>query len=172
MKRLMALSLLFLATSALARSGDAYILSVGPGPGVTLLTTGISIEDAVSLRKHYGHDFLWVRRSGRDYLIRDGSFLARAHELFAPLRELEPEQQAVAKEERALDHEIDRLEDAADHHDRTVRDRLREAREKERVVAERERQLDAREDALEKVAEDALWRMVDQAIRNGTAKRD
>lgn len=172
MRRLLALSLLFVATAAFAKSGDAYILSVGPGPGVTLLTTGISIEDAVSLRKHYGRDFLWVRRSGREYLIRDASFLARAHDLFAPLRALEPEQEAVSKEERALDHEIDHLEDDADHKDRTVRERLRVAREKERVVAARERELDEREEALEKVAEDALWRMVDQSIRNGTAKQD
>lgn len=172
MKRLLALSLLFLSTSALAKTRDAYILSVGPGPGVMLLTTGISIEDAVSRRQHYGHDFLWVRRNGHDYLIRDAGFLARADELFAPQRALEPEQQAVAKEERALDHEIDRLEDASDHHDRAVRDRLREYREKIRVVEARERELDDREEALEKVAEDALWRMVDDAIRSGLAKRD
>src|SRR5258705_11330943 len=102
MKRLVALSLLFVATSAVAKTRDAYILSVGPGPGVMLLTTGIDIEDAVSRRQHYGHDFLWVRRNGHDYLIRDANFLARADALFAPQRALEPEQQAGAKEERAL----------------------------------------------------------------------
>ena len=71
MKRLVALSLLFVATSAVAKSHDAYILSVGPGPGVMLLTTGIDIEDAVSRRQHYGHDFLWVRRNGHDYWARN-----------------------------------------------------------------------------------------------------
>jgi hypothetical protein len=49
---------------------------------------------------------------------------------------------------------------------------MRDLERKQREVEAREKVLDDREEELERVAEYDLWRMVDEAIRNGVAKRE
>lgn len=153
-----------LALPAFAKSRDAYTFCLGSDQ-VTLMNG--SLEQFQTIHARYGCNFLWAKRDGVAYLIRDAKFLERAHDLFAPQRALKPEQEAVEKEERELDREEERLED---REDRASRERLREIHDRQHVVAERERALDRREEELERVAEEQLWRMIGEAIRSGLAK--
>jgi hypothetical protein len=171
MKKLLAVALFFIAISAEARSKDAYILC-SDGESVSALISGdINWRDTGSLCHRYGGSSLWVRRDGREYVIRDRDFLARAGALFGPIRQLGPEQRRIAAEEAKLDAEADRLSDGEDDSP-AVRERLRELNRKQREVAIREREIDRREEELEREAERALWRMVDRAITSGVAVRE
>lgn len=170
MKKLMlTAALLFVATVASARNRDSYMMSVGGDPTIACFSSGTSIPQLRELQTRNGHDFLWVRRLGREYLIRDAAFLAAAQALFAPVRALDPEVRAIAREEAALDREGDRLEDSEDD-SQAVRDRLREIHARQREVEARERDLDHRQDEIEREAETKLWRMVDDAVRSGQIK--
>jgi hypothetical protein len=175
MNRLLGLALLatsLAATSAVARNRDAYILCSGGRNVSTLISSGINwpadFKDSCS---RFDGNFLWVRRDGRDYIVRDRDFLDRSTALFGPVKQLEPEQRRIAAEEAKLDEEADRLEDREDDSP-AARDRLREIHRRQREVGDREREIDRREEALEREAERALWRMVDRAISSGVAVRD
>jgi hypothetical protein len=159
------IALVFAATAASAKARDAYVMCIGGQTTQVLLTASISLPQAMAMRERYGRDFLWACRSGREIVIRDPAFLARADALFAPQRALEPEQNAIAREEKALDEEEDHLEQVAEHNGASVRDRLREIREKQQAVEAREKKIDDRSETLERVAESELWRMIDEMMR-------
>jgi hypothetical protein len=69
------------------RVRDAYLLTRGEDG----LSTDLSLEDFVSLRERFSGEFLWVRRGGKRFLIRDQAVLGQAQALFEPLRTLDPE---------------------------------------------------------------------------------
>jgi hypothetical protein len=167
MKRLLlvAVALTMLASSTPRR--DGYILA--PSDDTLTFSGGVDMSSFETLRERYPGKMLWVRRNGREYVIRDETLLLRAQALFAPPAALAPEQLAVEREEEALDREEERLEDAAKTAEN--RRRLDEVRAKQKKVAEREKALDEREEELERIAERELWVMVDAAIRSGAAKR-
>jgi len=165
---------------------DAYIPS-GPESRISL-STGAEIRQIRAIQARFGGDFLWVRRHGNAYLIRDAVLVQRAHSFFVPVSALSSAQEAVGREEAKLDHEEERLEAitdwASDSENRTKSakdDRSREStlreteaklvevRAKQREVSQRERELDQREEALEREAERKLWQLVDDAIRSGAA---
>ena len=92
---------------------DAYVLSIGDHT----TSTNISIEEYSRVREKQSGDLLWFRRAGKVYRIEDHAVLERASALFAPLRALEPEQEALrrkaealAEKERALDREEEVLD--------------------------------------------------------------
>jgi hypothetical protein len=145
---------------------DAYI--VAAQEGVTF-SGGMSLQEWKAIRQAYPGKVLWVRRNGRDYLIRDETTILRAHALFAEDLQQSPERQAVGREQSKLDKEADRLEDK---NRRTAAEdrRLDELHARLRVLAQREKELDDRQEALEREAERALWPLVDSAIRAGLAK--
>ena len=167
MKRLLliAVALAMLATSKSRR--DGYILA--PSSDNLTFSGGIDMSSFETLRERYPGKLLWVRRDGREYIIRDETLLMRAQALFAPPAALAPEQAAIAREEAALDREEERLDDAAKTAEN--RRRLDEVRARQKKVAEREKALDEREEELERIAERELWQLVDTAIRSGAAKR-
>jgi bla regulator protein BlaR1 len=180
---------------ALPRSGpDAYILSQGENS----FSTNCSLEALGAVRERLSGDFLWIRRAGKVYLIRDDRTLDEAHSLFAPLRQLDPEHEALARrqsrlsaEQDALDHEqeeieqeLDRLSDEEENSERasdrlSIERRQRDLEQRVRALQARERELDAversidqREDALEKKIEARLWRLIDESIARGVARPD
>jgi hypothetical protein len=176
---------LFLAASAVALLAtaprDAYVLS---GTESRATFSSAAVSQLLATQERFGGDFLWVRRHGEEYLVRDAALLQRARSFFAPMAALAPAQQAVGREEREIDREEERLEAITDRDsDRRSRSRtgeadLREARTKleqvhakQREIEDRERELDAREEALEREAESKLWRLVDDAIRTGVAHK-
>lgn len=172
--RLLAFLLLIAASAAASASRDAYILTLGGEQTAVLYTDSVPIHRVQELRRDYGNNFLWFQRNGGIYVIRDRAFLSRVEELFAPKRALEPEHRAISREESELDLRIDAIEDRDDgtRLDAATEAHLREMKARMREVSRRERELDRREEQLEREEERVLWRMLDDAIRNGTAERD
>ncbi len=171
---------------------DAYILSRGDH---TMMTGG-TLEDVRAARRRFPGEFLWVRRSGREYFVRDARLIAEAAALFAPLRSLDPDRAALERrhaqfeaeesrldrEEERLDRDLDRIQDderpaagsdsrnALDRRRRELETRRRSLEEQERELDSAESSLDRREDELEKNSEAQLWRLIDRALEAGLAQ--
>ena len=165
MKRMMMIA----AAVTMLASGahkDAYIIAVDNN---TTFNAGTSVEQFMAFRKHNPGRYVWVRRNGREYLIRDETTILRAEALFAPEVRLSPEQAALGREEAQVDKEQDRLEDKEN---RTAAEdrRLNDLRARERDLARREKELDEKQETLERDAERAFWPLMDSAIRAGLAK--
>jgi hypothetical protein len=160
------LALLALTTGAAWRRGDGYVLQT-ENPHM-MVNTGIALRELPAMQRRFGHGpYVWARVGGRNYLIRDEAFLRQAAALWAPVDALRPEQDALSAEESRLDKRIDAIED---HPTRAGRGELPELRERFRDVERRMRDLDQRSEALEKVAEERLRDLVDDAIRDGRAR--
>ena len=151
---------------------DAYVLARGGH----FMSSDASIEEIEALGSKWSPtgDFLWVRRGGREFLIRDARTMEESQRLFQPLKQLEPEQEALRRrrreidsEERALEREQEDIEeeiqaledrDEDDDSDRPVvasarpdlDRRHREVEEKMRALEDRERELDAAENELDR----------------------
>lgn len=175
-----------------AATHDSYALS-----RAHFVTMDGSIDQLETLRDDYGENFLWVRRLGSRYVIRDPRVLDEAVACFDRLSALEPEQsalqrrqEALDREEEALDRQQERLENAresleddgkreqaasadvkAEAEERDIERRRAQVSKRQRELETVERDLDRREDTLEKEAEAALWRLIDRAIRDGAATR-
>jgi hypothetical protein len=172
-------------------SRDSYALVRGHS-----ISMSGSIDELDALRSVYGGDFLWIRRAGSPYLIRDPQLLEQATGLFETLRELEPEQAALAHEQDLLDGEQERLDreqerieseserlsdeesdaPAVESPDRELDQAQRALDKRQANLARRQRDIDAvdreldrTEERLEKEAEAALWKIIDRAIDEGTA---
>jgi hypothetical protein len=165
---------------------DAYILS-GPESRITF-STGAELPQLRAMQERFDGDFLWVRRHGGTFVVRDAALLQRARSFFAPVAALAPAQEAVGREEAEIDRDEERLEAITERRSdspaqptsakegrtgdsdlRETEAKLVEVRAKQRDVSRRERELDQREEALEREAETKLWRLVDDAIRSGAA---
>jgi hypothetical protein len=173
------------------------VLSHGDGDRASI-SSG-SLENLIAVRHRYTGSFLWARRRGREVVIRDPKVLAQANAVFEPLRELQPERDALEeqqrrleKEEAALDAEEEELErdrealesdeDGAtpsvspamerrfDERQRQIDAARRPLEQRDRDLEADERALDAREEEIEKRAEAKLWTLVDEAIARGVAE--
>lgn len=147
---------------------DAYALNIFGDTRITI-SGDTSLDSIHELNQTFSGNYLWVRRAGKEYLIRDAILLDRVRALFTPQRALGPEQAAVAREEAALDHEADDLDD--EERDEKTNTRLSEIHTRQEDISRREAELDQREEALDRQAEAALWPLVDDAIRDGLAVR-
>ena len=154
-------------TGRLVARGDAYVFR--DGDTQVSFTSGTSIDTIREIQEKVDGDYLWIRREGQDYLLRDAILLDRVRALFEPQRSLSPQQDAVGREQAALDREEDALDDESN--DDATRARLAAIHSKQELVSRREAELDRREEELERQAERALWPLVDDAIRQGIAKR-
>lgn len=206
-----AVSLLLLSAARAAKAGedrpgvarvwvrghsDAYVLARDGH----FLSSDASIEEINALQSRWSGDFLWIRRGGREFVIRDAPTMDESQRLFEPLKRLEPEQEALRRrqkeiesEERTLETEEEKIEEEIQALDRDEDDdsdrpvvpdarpdldrRHREVEEKMRALEGRERELDAaeneldrRSEALEKKAEAALWRLIDGALGKGLGR--
>lgn len=174
------------------RDRDGYALTRGERG----MSTNLSLEEFLALRKSFLGEFLWARRGGKRFLIRDHAVLGEARALFDPLRTLDPEREALharqrdlAQEEAALDREqedIDQMADALEdgggenadaaradlqRRQNDLRPRMRRHEAKERELDALERSLDEGDDALEKRAEERLWRLIDASLARGLGER-
>jgi len=175
---------------------DAYVLSIE-----NTWSTNVSIEQVERLRARLPGPFLWFRRAGKTSVIGARSLVEKARRFFAPLRDLEPErealrrrqeslnerEQALEREQDDLERQLDRIEDAESDEDdvvaapeetealdrrrEQVESRMRELEPEERELDGIERSLDSREDRIEREAERELWRLIDDAMANGTARK-
>jgi hypothetical protein len=181
--------------TALSSSGsDAYILSQGG----SFFSTNLSLDALGAVREATSGDFLWIRRAGQVYLIREDRTLGEVRALFAPLRQLdseheelarrqsrlEAEQKTLDREQEEIEQELDRLSDEEENGERAsdrrslerrqrdLEPRLRALESKERELDRVERTIDEREDALEKKIEARLWSLIDESIERGIARPD
>ena len=159
---------------------DAYAFVIDENT----LNGSISVRDLDSIMRRFPRRYLWLRRNGRDYVLRDREKLAHAERLFdasdPERRSIEAERRSVEAREKALDRELDRLEDARDADEdggeveeasRSALEARRYALEQEsRSLDEKERALDRRSDALDREAETKLWMLVDPWIADGSAQ--
>jgi multidrug efflux pump subunit AcrA (membrane-fusion protein) len=190
-------ALLLTGSAALAeRSSDSYILSEGDASWCT----SASVKDILAVQGRISGRFLWVRRAGREYLVREPGTLDQAFSLFASLRLDEPEREQLRHNQARLDAERDALESqqqaieedleaGTDEDDRTDRSaeraaerrslekrqeevhaRLAKLDEREAELEAEERVVDARDEAREAEVEAGLWRLIDQSIASGVAR--
>jgi len=139
--------LLGAATAVLAaprsETADAYVLQRGSHTSISG-----SLDDLERLRRRFGTDFLWFRRGGAEYVIRDSALITEAETLFSPLEEVSAEQEKLSgkeseldREEEALDSERDDVDadrDELDSADESAADADADAREAEAAIDERE----------------------------------
>jgi bla regulator protein BlaR1 len=170
-----------------ADGADAYVLSIGNS-----FSTNVSIEELQRLRETVPQPFLWFRRRGTTYVVDDRATVERARGLFAPLRTLEPEQEALRKrqegfeekqqalerEQEKLENRIESIEDARnDDDDRDEGDVEDEAAARERrdlevglrEVESRLRELEPEEREIDSI-ERALDAREDQIEREAEAR--
>jgi hypothetical protein len=157
--------------------------------------TNIDLEQMLRVQKARSGDYLWFRRAGRTYVVTDPEVLAAGREILGPVRALDREQDALSarlrpfeereealdREEEELDARQERLEGrddrAADERDRLdalqreLDEKQRALREGMRPLDEEERRLDDRERAVEAVADAAIARLIEDALRKGLAQR-
>lgn len=174
------------------RARDAYVLSREGHWS----STNESLEGLRAVQRRFPGEFLWVRRFGKEFLIRDPRTLEEAQSLFAPLRGLEPEraalkprqsrleskQAALDREQEKLERELDRLADDSEssgeesarkgleHRQRELETRMRALEGEQRELDAVEHSIDEREDDLEKKAEAELWRLIDRSIAGAVAR--
>jgi phage shock protein A len=168
--------LLAIAFSYVLVRGSEHMLT---GPDV-------SLNVALARRDAYGSDFMWFKKDGHEYLIRDGAMLDRIEALFEPARAYKPEAKRVRRELRPLERresELDRQIDALTDRDEGPRltaaeeDRLRDLRREMegvqremRALERQEEEIDRKRDELEADAERRMMPMLDEAVRSGVAK--
>lgn len=192
--RLLVLALLLSAMAAgvvTAGSKDSMSYIYRRGDGMHTRISGAGINRIVAVGKKYGDHFVWVRMSGREYLIRDAATLAEVRSVFREVEAMEPSLHAVEKRlapfekqmeavEERVDSLSDRLDDeslgesARDAIEAKLRDAERDmhAVEKQMESIEREMEkLEREEERREAAAEDQFQRLVERAIDRGVAER-
>jgi len=155
-----------------------------PG-GPNVVSANLDLQRALAIRREHGSRFLWFKRDGREYVIRDRETLERVDALFADARAMDPDMERLRAKMRPLEdreNELDREADAIsddDHRTRRDEERLRDLQRELRDVESRlgdyereEERLDRQRDRLEMEAEKKMIPIVDDAIRRGIAKRD
>ena len=190
MRKLLLPVLLVAATvSASDRSHFPYIYKHG---NATHMRSGEDIETMVKRSKRWTGEFVWLRKDGREYLIRDATVLAAVRAAFAEMHAFEPRLRAATEkrepwEQRidALERQMDRISDQlGDDEDLTARTReslQAKLRELERQFADIEDDYHAVEreaermeeemDRLEVIAEARFDQIVLRAVRDGKAER-
>jgi len=152
-----------------AHRRGSYVLAVDETR--TTISAGTTVKNVLSLRDRYRGRFLWVRTGDQTWLIDDPDWLDRASAFFAEDMALAPELRLVAREERELDREAERLQKLRDAHDASSEAGLEQVRRREAEVGRRQAELEDRQEALERVAEAKLWELIDEAIRRAVARR-
>jgi hypothetical protein len=170
MKRTLSFAVALVLTASICNASrhDSYVLHFERNGSTTI--SG-SLEDFNAIRRTLSGDYLWIRHNNRAYVITDRARLDEAWDYFSPERELRPQQRALEEETRKLERESDRLEDMDDRAlTRAEQARLDELHARERELSRREKALDDREEELDRIAEAKLWQLVEQAIKDGTAR--
>jgi hypothetical protein len=168
------------------RNADAYVLT----KNYVSYSTNATGDDILTLNDLFGGNYLWVRRTGKEFVIRDAHAIKDARRLFAPLDEVEPERAALQQtrqhletEESSLDAEKAGLDDRVKSMDsddkssgaRTSLERQLADLSARRIELEirtsdlalREEALATRVRSLQSQIETSLWAFVDGALANG-----
>lgn len=178
MRRATLAFVLLLATTA-AADDFAYVFHSSSG-GRALISGNLNLDNVLATRNRYSGEFLWVKRNGREYLIRDAATLTEARAAFAysldgEYRALSAKMEPFEKRERELDKQIDRLSDEESAPNgpqlRRLEAELERVEQQLRRFEAEEECLDAREEQLERAAEAKLRTIVDRAVALGAVER-
>lgn len=183
--------LFLLAATALAGDRPSFPYVYKTGEQAHLRSSGEDIETIVRISKRWTGEFVWLRKDGREYLIRDAAVLASVRAAFADMHAFEPRLRAANEKRRPWEEKMDALEERMDQisdqlGDEELTDRTRahlesKLRELERQAdaiegdyqaAEREAErLEQEMDRLEEIAEAKFEQIVLRAVREGRAQR-
>lgn len=189
MRKLAFVLLLALSASAAGPSNFPYIYKSG---STTHMRSSDNIEKMVKLSKRWSGDFIWLRKDGQQWLIRDAAVLATVRAAFAGMHALEPRLRAAEERRHPYEHKMeavekrmDRISDQLGDDDtltaatrRSLETRLRalevEFESIERDARGIEREAEALEDEmerLEEIAERKFEQLVLRAVAQGRAER-
>jgi beta-lactamase regulating signal transducer with metallopeptidase domain len=87
-------------------SGNTYISVSGDSESYG---TDHPSEFVEFLQEKISGDFIWFRRDGKSYVIRDAATIKRAKDLFAAVQELDKKQEELGKQEEALSEKEEAL---------------------------------------------------------------
>jgi hypothetical protein len=90
-----ALVVVTLAITAATISNDSYI--VRDGDITWMFGQGMSAAALGKIQSQFGHEFVWARRSGHTYVIRDHAVINDARAAIAPRLTRVEQQQRVAR---------------------------------------------------------------------------
>ncbi len=172
--------ILLLAVTASAGQHFSYVYS----RGTSTVISGGSVDDILRAHKRYSGAYLWVRSEGREYVIRDAGVLAEVSRAAVPMQAMDPEYRELQRKMKPLERKQDKLEDELDdlyddeddetvdqNRVRTLENQLRDVERELRVYEREEERIDRRHDQIEEVFDTELKRIVERAIRTGTAER-
>lgn len=83
-------------------TGDEAFVIVSGGRTTSECGSAEDMAKVSALRKSISGDFLWFRRGGRSYVIRDAATVKAAVQAFAPQRELARQQAELGKQQATL----------------------------------------------------------------------
>jgi beta-lactamase regulating signal transducer with metallopeptidase domain len=82
------------------KSQDSYVIV--SGDITTMSGSNRDFERALSFKYQIGDEYIWFRRDGKAYVIRDAGILKAAHKLFEPQQELGVRQGALGEQQGKL----------------------------------------------------------------------
>lgn len=168
------------------RNADAYVLT----KDYVSYSTNATGDDILNLNQMFGGNYLWVRRGGKQYVIRDAHAIKDANRLFAALDEVEPERVALQQEQSQLEDEESSLNtekagiesrlaaldkgDKASGASASLENQLAEIAARRSALADRTSDLEMRKEAMETrvktlqlQVETSLWSLVDRVLADG-----
>jgi len=88
-----------------------FVIVSGNSDSLTMSGSFGDGEMVQELRKTIPGDFIWFRRDGKSYIIRDQATIDRARKFWAPEEELGKKQQELGKQQEALGKQQEELSD-------------------------------------------------------------
>lgn len=95
---------------AARHDGPSYALVRKGESGIHMSGSIEDIDSVQRLRRQIDGDFIWVRRDGRSFVIRDKGILADVAEAWRPLNALEARMQGLEARMRPHEHKLQALE--------------------------------------------------------------
>ena len=86
-----------------------FVIVSGKSDSLTMSGTQEDAEQVEELRKKIQGDFIWFRRDGKSYIIRDQATIDRAKAFWAPQEELGKKQEELGKQQEALGKQQEEL---------------------------------------------------------------
>ncbi len=199
-KKLLVLPIFALAAASLAVSAQAapekpsltvtkggvglpYALVLKNQGGGTMMSADSGDLDGISLsRRSIKGDFLWFRKDGKDYLVRDQALLAKVTRAYAPVNQASNQADLYDKQMDKLGKEMDKLaremEDAVgDGGSRAVdtkrveaiAKKMNEARKPIDPLTKKIEDLGEQMEVLERAAQKELRAVIDESLVKGLA---
>ena len=88
---------------------QSFVIASGKTDSLTMSGSTQDAETVEELRKKIPGDFIWFRRNGKSYIIRDQATIDRARRFWAPQEELGQKQQELGKQQEALGKQQEEL---------------------------------------------------------------